>query len=135
MHCEEQNIPPVSVVGPEILEPTDLIPLTPFSRSAEIRLPVFTSQSCWEEVVRHGPFALVMELNKAIENALNQVGSRRADYAYIDFKFYKPLDDEGKRTEKVRMRAKLYLSQETEQIWISLSKAPEQSVRGVSLAS
>jgi hypothetical protein len=136
MHSDERIVSSPNVAdGPPVREPNDLIPLAPFSRPADIRLPVFTEGECWEHVVRHGPHACMMALASAITNALNQVGSRRADYPYIDFKYFVPLDDEGVRTKKVKLRARLYQSKESQQVWILLQNAPKPSIHGVSPAS
>lgn len=120
--------------GPTTLNPEGLIPLAPFARPMGFHLPVFTSPTTWEAIVRHGPYAALSALGTAVENALSAVGSVRADRASIDFKWWVPNGDVTKKATKVRLRATLYQS-EDQNIWILLAPTPERSRPGVSLAS
>lgn len=120
--------------GPQVLCSAGLIPLAPFARPMGFHLPVFTSPTTWEDIVRHGPYAALSALGTAVENALNSVGSVRADRASIDFKWWVPNTDVSKKAKKVRLRATLYQS-EDQNIWILLAPAHERSRPGVSLVS
>ena len=120
--------------APELLEPVGLIPLAPFARSLGYTFPVFTSQETWDGAVRYGPHSALTTLGTAVENALNSVGSARADRAAIDFKWWQPSDEGAGKERKVRLRATLYLSKE-QGIWILLAPAPERFRPGVSRAS
>src|SRR5687767_14830074 len=96
--------------GPTTLSADGLIPLAPFARPMGFHLPVFTSPATWEAIVRHGPYAAISALGSAVENAVNAVGSVRADRASIDFKWWVPNQDATKKAAKVRLRATLYQS-------------------------
>lgn len=124
----------MEALGPTTLNPDGLIPLAPFARPMGLHLPVFTSPTTWERIVRHGPYAALSALGTAVENALSAVGSVRADRASIDFKWWVPNEDATKRATKVRLRATLYQS-EDRNIWILLAPTPERFRLGVSLAS
>ena len=119
--------------APKLLEPAGLIPLAPFALSLGFTLPVFTAQETWDDTLRHGPHAALTALGTAVENALNCVGSARADRAAIDFKWWQPGEEATGKERKVRLRATLYLSKE-QGIWILLAPAPERLRPGVSRA-
>ena len=95
-----------------------------------IQLPVYAAPEAWEQIVRNAPYACMQTLADAVDNTLKQVGGHRADFAHIDFKWFMPLDDEGRATKRVRLRAKLYWSEEVEQVWIHLSQSPERFRQG-----
>jgi hypothetical protein len=109
--------------GPTVLEPKDLIPITPFANNAG--LPIFTSQADWERVVRHEPYTVLQKMMNAIDGALK---TARADIGHIDFRVWVFEGMEGAKKKRARLRASLYITEEG-MPWVHLSQSPQRMRR------